>query len=135
MATPRILIDTSIFIEYLRKQNKAKSILYQIVESQEIYTSTVVEFELYAGATDEQKRRDVDGILTWCTVVPFTSDIAQTAAIIYQELKSVNRLIDMRDILIAASALTHGLPVMTLNMGHFDRVTGLQLVSPPFSRA
>ena len=68
-------------------------------------------------------------------VVPFTSDIAQTAAIIYQELKSVNRLIDMRDILIAASALTHGLPVMTLNIGHFDRVTGLQLVSPPFSRA
>jgi predicted nucleic acid-binding protein len=56
MATPPILIDTSIFIEHLRKQNKTKSILYDIVGSYALHTSTVVEFELYAGATGEQKQ-------------------------------------------------------------------------------
>ena len=63
MATPRLLIDTSIVIEHLRKQNKQKSVLYNIVNSYELYTSTVVEFELYTGATDSQKRRDIQEIL------------------------------------------------------------------------
>ena len=64
MATPGVLIDTSIVIEYLRKQNKQKSILYNIVNSYDLYLSTIVEFELYTGATDAQKRRDVQEVLT-----------------------------------------------------------------------
>jgi len=56
MATSPILIDTSIFIEHLRKQNKETSILYNILDDWDIFTSAVVEFELYAGASDSQKR-------------------------------------------------------------------------------
>ena len=55
MATTRVLIDTSIIIDYLRKQNKSRSILYQIVDDFDLYASTVVEFELHAGATDAKK--------------------------------------------------------------------------------
>jgi hypothetical protein len=33
MATSRVLIDTSIIIEHLRKQNQQKSILYTIVDT------------------------------------------------------------------------------------------------------
>lgn len=50
MATADLLIDTSIFIEHLRKQNRQKSIFYNIVGNYALYTSTVVEFELYTGA-------------------------------------------------------------------------------------
>jgi len=32
--------------------------------------------------------------------------------------------------LIAATALTHGIAVMTRNRRHFDRVAGLRMVSP-----
>ncbi len=32
MELPRILIDTSIVIEHLRKQNRRKSILYRIAD-------------------------------------------------------------------------------------------------------
>jgi len=35
------------------------------------------------------------------------------------------------DALIAATALTHGIAVMTRNRRHFDRVAGLRVVSPP----
>ena len=131
MATPRLLIDTSIIIEHLRKQNKQKSILYNIASNYELYTSTIVEFELYIGTTDSQKRRDVQEILAWCTVLPLTSDIAQTAATIYQQLKAKNQLIEIRDILIAATGLVDDLPLMTLNTKHFTRISALQLLSPP----
>lgn len=131
MATPSVLIDTSILIEHLRKQNKQKSILYNIANRYNLYLSTVAEFELYIGATDPQKRREVQEVLAWCIVLPLTSDIAQTAATVYQQLRAKNQLIEIRDILIAATALVHNLPLMTLNTGHFNRISGLPFVSPP----
>lgn len=131
MATPGVLIDTSIIIEYLRKQNKQKSILYNIVNSYDLYLSTVAEFELYTGATNAQKRRDLQEVMVWCTVLPLTSAVAQAAATIYQQLRAKNQLIEIRDILIAATAIAHDLPIMTLNSGHFMRIDGLQLSSPP----
>lgn len=130
MELPRILIDTSIVIEHLRKQNRRKSILYRIADDYALYASTRVEFELYAGATDPQKWHDVHDILSWCTILPFTSDVAATAAALYRELKVANQLIEIRDIFIASTALTYTLPLMTLNLGHFDRIEGLQLLSP-----
>lgn len=131
MATSHLLIDTSIFIEHLRKQNRQKSILYNIVGDYLLYTSTVVEFELYTGAIDNQKRYDVQALLSWSTVLPLTSDIAQRAAAIYRQLRADNQLIEMRDILIAATALNHSLPLMTLNVGHFNRISTLQVAALP----
>ena len=130
MAATHVLIDTSILIEHLRKQNRRKSILYSIVDTHDLFTSTVVEFELYAGASNSQKRRDVQEILSWCVVLPLTSDAAQAAATIYQQMRGTNQLIEVRDILIAAAALVHDLPLMTLNTNHFNRVSGLQVLSP-----
>jgi tRNA(fMet)-specific endonuclease VapC len=130
MELPRILIDTSIVIEHLRKQNRRKSILYRIADDYALHVSTIVEFELYAGATDRQKQHDVQEILSWCTLLPFTSDVAATAAALYRELKATNQLLEIRDIFIASTALTYTLPLMTLNLGHFDRIKRLQLLSP-----
>ena len=47
MDYPRVLIDTSIVIEHLRKQDRQRSILYRIVGDYVLCTSTIVEFELY----------------------------------------------------------------------------------------
>ena len=131
MAHTRVLIDTSIVIEHLRKQNRRKSILYRVVGAYDLFTSTIVEFELYTGATSVPKLNDIQQILSWCTTMPFTSDAAATAALVYRNLKATNQLIEIRDILIAATALTSGLPLMTLNTGHFGRINGLQLLPPP----
>ena len=130
MDLPRILIDTSIVIEHLRKQNRRKSILYRIVDDYALCTSTIVEFELYSGATDGNKQRDIEEILKWCALLPFTSDVAIVAGSMYRDLRAANRLLEIRDIFIAATALAHSLPLMTLNTGHFDRIDRLHLLSP-----
>lgn len=131
MAFSRVLIDTSIIIEHLRKQDRRKSVLYRIAGDYELCTSTIVEFELYTGAIDGRKFRDVQDILDRCELLPFTSDVAQVAARTYLDLKAANQLIEIRDLFIAATALTYGLPLLTLNTGHFDRVEQLQLQSLP----
>lgn len=131
MEYPRVLIDTSIIIEHLRKRDRRKSVLYRITGDYELCAATVVEFELYTGAIDEQKFHDVQEILERCDLLPFTSAVAQVAARTYLDLKAANQLIEMRDLFIAATALAYGLPLMTLNAGHFGRVEQLQLQPLP----
>lgn len=127
MEYPDLLIDTSIIIEHLRKQCRDKSILYHIASDFSLYAPTIVEFELYAGAIDPQKRHDVEVILSWCTLLPLVSGVAQQAATIYRNLKAKNQLIEILDILIAATALTYDLPLMTLNRDHFSRIERLRM--------
>jgi tRNA(fMet)-specific endonuclease VapC len=38
-------------------------------------------------------------------------------------------MIDLADILIGATALTHDIPLATLNTKHFERIKGLEIIS------
>jgi tRNA(fMet)-specific endonuclease VapC len=62
-------------------------------------------------------------------VLPLTDTVVVQAAEIYAELHRRGRLISDADILIAATALTHDLTLVTENTGHFERITGLRLES------
>jgi len=64
------------------------------------------------------------------TVLSFDNACAGTAAFIYATLKANNQLIGAEDILIAATALTHNLPLATINTKHFSRVDNLRLITP-----
>ena len=131
MAHPDLIIDTSIIIDHLRKRNKRKSILFHIVDVYALHTPVIVEFELFAGAIDSEKRRDIRRVLRLCGSLPLTSEIGERAGQIYQQLKKANQLIEIRDLLIASTALVHGLPLMTLNTKHFQRIDDLSLADPP----
>ena len=60
-------------------------------------------------------------------VLPLTDNIIQRAAGIYAELYRHGTIIGDADILIAATALEHGLQLVTNNTNHFNRVATLQL--------
>ncbi len=129
MATQSILIDTSIFIEHLRKKNKKNSQLYKVINNPSLFISSLSVYELFAGAINAQKRDDVSRILTLVKTLPFTKETAELAGMVYLSLRSKNELIDMDDILIGATALTHNLKVMTLNVKHFKRMDNLDILS------
>jgi tRNA(fMet)-specific endonuclease VapC len=129
MATDRVLIDTSIIIDYLRKKNKKKSRFYKSVGNYTLFVSTITLFELFAGARDERKRQDIDNILEYVKILPFTKNTAKKSGEIHQSLKDKNKLIEIKDLFIAATALSHNLPLMTLNVKHFDRIEELNVLS------
>lgn len=58
-----MVIDTSIFIEYLRSKDRGQTILANLPVDSVLYVSSVTVFELYSGATDIRKRQDVDALL------------------------------------------------------------------------
>jgi predicted nucleic acid-binding protein len=127
MEDRRMVVDTGIFIDYLRSKDKSKTILQNLPDDVELYISSVTLYELYMGATSPQKWIDVKTLTDDIPVLPFTKNISEKAAIIYQELKKENKIIEFRDIFIAATALVHDLPVLTRNKKHFTRVKGLEL--------
>lgn len=45
------------------------------------------------------------------------------------ELKSTNRLIGIRDLLIGATALSRGAKLATLNTKHFGRINDLEIIA------
>jgi predicted nucleic acid-binding protein len=124
MDNRNILIDTSIIIDFLRKQNKENSVLWQIMEYDiNCIISTITVFELYAGAITDRHFDDLNKLLKWMKIVSLTTEIAQKAADVYKDLRAKNQVIDFRDIFIGASAILLEIPIATLNKEHFMRIS------------
>ncbi len=123
-----MVLDSSIFIEYLRAADKTKTTFWRIPDGTALHVSVVTLYELYMGATNLKKWNDVSLLASGLTILPLTRGISEEAARIFQDLRNRNRLIGHRDIFIAATALVHGHSVKTLNMKHFSRVSGLKMV-------
>ncbi|MET7254491.1 type II toxin-antitoxin system VapC family toxin [Dyadobacter fermentans] len=61
-------------------------------------------------------------------VLAFDKEVARTAVGINKTLKKQSKLIGMADLFIAATAVHYSLPLITLNVKHFERVDELILL-------
>jgi len=123
----RVLVDTSVLIDFFRKKNKKKSLLYKIQKTHYIYASTISEFEFLSGVKSEHVT-SLKHFFSKISLLSFDSKAAKIASTIYKDLKSKNQIIEFRDIFIAASAIENDLPILTLNLGHFKRVNELKIL-------
>ncbi len=128
MAGSRVVIDSSIFTQHLRASDKTTTELYKLPTDTEMFISSVTLYELYLGARDDNKWRDVDLITVGIPVLPFSFEVAVEAAKIYHQLRKKNKMIEFRDIFIGATAKVNGFPVKTLNKKHFRRIDGLVIL-------
>ena len=62
-------------------------------------------------------------------VLPWSMEISWQYGKIYRQLQSTGQLIGTNDLWIAATALVHGMPVVTNNVEEFQRVNGLEVVA------
>jgi tRNA(fMet)-specific endonuclease VapC len=122
-----MVIDTNIFIEHLRAKNKGKTKLSQLPPDTELFISAVSLYELYMGAPTPEKENDIKVITEDLLILPVNDLVAIEAAKIYHQLKSSNKLIEFRDIFIAATCVVYKLPLVTLNKQHFTRIKGLEI--------
>ncbi|HRO43530.1 MAG TPA: type II toxin-antitoxin system VapC family toxin [Flavipsychrobacter sp.] len=89
--------------------------------------SAVTKYEIYAGATPNQLAF-WDNVLQAITVLPLDEVSVDTALTINIALKKKRKQIDLADLFIAATAITHNLPFATLNRKHFERIDTLALI-------
>ena len=60
-------------------------------------------------------------------ILSFNSNVADVASDIAKKLKAKNKIIEFRDIFIAATAIANDMPLSTLNIKHFERIDDLEL--------
>lgn len=129
MADTKLIVDTTILIEYFRKTDKANSkLVSHFKQFKTLYISTVTEFEIINGAT-EKHLQFWNGMLPRFTVLDFDSRAAREAANIVAQLKTKRKTIDKPDLFIAATAIVHELTLDTLNRKHFIDIDKLQLLT------
>lgn len=128
MEYPGMVVDTSIFIEFLRAKDKTKTSLFLIPDDEQIYISSVTYYELLMGASTPDKINDVTILTEGIPILPFDEEVAEKSAKIYHQLRQKNKMIEFRDIFIAATCIVNNLPVKTLNKKHFDRIQELSVI-------
>lgn len=123
-----ILLDSSALIELFRKKDKEKTLFYNLAKNNEaLYISSITYYEIGIG----NRKVHFDYWEKLCEnlqILAFDKDCSGTAIAIYLDLLKDNKMIDLADILIGATALTHNMPIATLNEKHFRRITGLELI-------
>lgn len=126
------LLDTDTLSEIMRGQHAGlvqKSRQYLHVHH---YFTIITRYEILRGLKAKQATARLTAFEQFCQVnrvLPLTDPIIVRAAEIYADLKRQGQLISDADILIAATAMTHRLVLVTNNVAHFQRIAGLQTLS------
>lgn len=126
-----VILDTNIVIDHLRLAKTKESHLVKLIKekSKEVLTISVISVqELYEGKStrDEQKEKDLLSIISPLKILPYTYEIAKLAGKIARDL---DRSIELVDAAIAATAITNGAQLMTLNKKDFVGIKDLEVVS------
>jgi len=111
-----LLVDTDVLIDHLRARRRLP------ITGLFAY-SVISRFELYAGRAEDEGI--VDDLLARHREIPIDRVVAAGAG----RLRRNDRL-EIADALIAATAIVHGLDLVTRNRRDFERVRGLRMLDP-----
>ena len=118
-----MLVDTDVLIWHLRGYAQATRRLDQL---DALTLSAVCYLEVLQGMRNKAELAAVKKMLERrAATLPPLSEAITLRAIDLMESLSLSHGLQMGDALIAATALDHGLPVLTANVKHFSPVEGL----------
>jgi len=125
------LLDTDILSEFLRGNEK-------VIEKVDAHASqfgfinlcTITYYEILNGLLYKEAKKQLtrfEDFIELNTVVPLTLVKAKIAAAIQSDLRKKGREIGHTDTLIAGTALSNQLQLVTDNTEHFKRIDGLEI--------
>ena len=117
------LLDTCIVIDYLRQKRQAVSYIHALSAVPQLSGITVME--LYAGIRGQRERRRIEAMINHTLVLDITHDIGVKAGEYLKKYRASHG-VGAIDALIAATAESHGLNLVTLNLKHFPMFKDLE---------
>lgn len=128
----RLILETTFLIDLEREAARqaygpAQSLLERYAQAR-LYITATVAGELAAGLSLSQRERWEEFVRPF-QILPFSKEVAWRYGESYRYLRENGLLIGSNDLWIAATALAHGLPVVTRNGRHYSRVPGLEVIS------
>lgn len=125
------LIDTNIVSAFMRGNPQVIRKTEEYLEKHDTLTISIITYyEILRGMkvlSNETKIKAFQEFMSSCNIEEIDLLIAEKAADIYDELRRTGKLVEDADILIAATAMKHGMVVVTDNTEHFKRIRGLKV--------
>ncbi|MFA4662361.1 type II toxin-antitoxin system VapC family toxin [Pyrococcus kukulkanii] len=123
------LIDTDVLIDVLRGMKEAKEFLLEIAD-EGLFISVITLSELLSGKETRdpvKKEKLLRFLRKHFQILPIDEEIGILGGEIRRDYN-----IGLGDAIIAATAIVHGLSVVTENIRHFSKVEGLRVIKPPY---
>lgn len=121
----KLLLDTSVIIDFLRRPNKQETLLYKLSKV-ELFSSIITHTELYAGKSiweQKRSREELEQLFSGINILPLGEEISQVAG----GIKAHNHDISLLDCIIAATSIYHDIELVTLNTKDFENIQNLNL--------
>jgi predicted nucleic acid-binding protein len=125
----RYLFDTDVLIAYLRGYPQAVELLKDLAAQRfDFFISPVTVIEIEAGIRDTEKGKTYEflDIFEVCIV---DRSVAHLAGSFLRKYRKKGITLGLGDVIIAATAVTHHLNVVTYNTSHYP-MSELEILSP-----
>lgn len=120
----RYLVDTNAIIDFLN--GKLPEAGRDLLADVEPVISIISKIELFSSANiPKEELLRLQALMEIALIYPLTDIIAENAIILRQTYR-----IKLPDTIIAATALTHNLVLITRNVSDFDKIKGLDVIDP-----
>lgn len=120
----KVCLDTDVVIAILNNEERAVETIKKI-EAFTVCITTITLFELLLRKTHldviEKFRNSV-------FILDFEEDAARQASMFFKDLQSKGKIIEIRDIFIAAICSKSNCALVTYNKKHFEHIKELRLV-------
>lgn len=123
------LIDTNVIIAFFKGEPAISKKVLSMID--QIALSSLVVAELDYGAKASQKASEnlirLYKFIDLVDVIPFDLECSKTFGTIKSRLRFIGKPTGEMDALLAATAMTYNIPLVTRNRKHFENIEGLVL--------
>ena len=128
-----MILDTTFLVDVLRGSDDVVDAMAEIDEAGTGAVSSVSVMEVWEGVllttSSDRERRRVKQLLEEVRELEFDRACALRAGEISATLRQAGEQLEAPDVMIAATALAHDMPVVTHNVDHFERVEDLEILT------
>jgi predicted nucleic acid-binding protein len=114
-----LLLDTTVLLDVLRARQNRRSLLADLVAGGYVLATAAINIgEVYAGMRRGEEIR-TEAFLSSLDCYPLTAAIARRAGSLKSAWAQKGRTLSLADMMVAATALEHGVALMTDNRKDF----------------
>ena len=119
-----VCLDTDVCIEIIKDTSNGEKVI-ELIKNKDVFISSISVFELYLRNFNLDK---IDFFLEKISVLNFDTITVKKSSEIDKKLKEKGKILEIRDIFVAASCIVKSLELATFNIKHFESIKELKLL-------